>query len=332
MSKRIVAQVSAVLIACAAILAFLVLVPARPLVRVAFAAQQAAILQNPDGGGLAPVIAYQARVTDPTTGQPKPNGSYQMVFSLYVNAESGGSPGWTETKTILINGGMLNTLLGDTTSLPVNLFNGSDILYLGVTFAGNPETTPRQRLAYASHAIFSYEAAHATNADNASNAGNASKLNGQDASFYAKAAHQHAGEDITSGKVGEAFIDDTITRDNEVLGIVQAEGGSGSGINADYLDSYDSASFYRGATGVLQSNFLAAGQAVTWTSWGWNSSDLVVWWTVPTTEGGKFSTTVETELEPCCGQGQGYIRYWITVRNTSSVGSNYNLVYYRFNQ
>ncbi|MFN8446677.1 MAG: hypothetical protein U0175_38145 [Caldilineaceae bacterium] len=329
MSRRIVAQVGAVLLACTAILAFLVLVPARPLVKAAFAAQQAAILQNSDAADFAPVIAYQARVTDPTTGQPKPNGSYQMVFSLYVNAENGGSPGWTETKTILINGGMLNTLLGDTAPLPTNLFNSTDTLYLGVTFAGNPETTPRQRLAYASHAIFSYEAAHAKNADNAGNAGNASKLNGQDASFYAKAAHQHSGNDITSGTVSQEFIDGNITRDDEVMSIVQANGGNGSGINADYLDGYDSTSLVKtyNSTQVNQTTALAAGGQEYWFTFGYDANQLVVWRVIPAVVGAKMRVDVETEMS-----NNNTVTYWLRVYNTGSVASGYQLVRYHLYQ
>lgn len=329
MSKRMVAQVGAVLFFCTTILAFLILTPAQPLVHAALAAQQAAVLQDPDSGAFPPVISYQARVTDPTTGQSKANGSYQMVFSLYVGAETGGSPAWTETKTLLINGGMLNTLLGDVTALPTNLFNSSDLLYLGITFAGNPELTPRQRLAYASHAIFSNEAAHAVSADQSTNAGNASKLNGQDAAFYAKASHQHSGEDITSGVVAETFVDDALARDSEVIGLVTANDGSGSGVDADYFDGVDSTSFaktYNG-TQVNQTTALAAGGQEYWFSFGYSADQLVLWRVIPSVVGAKMKLEIETEMS-----NNNTVTYWLRVYNTGTVASGYQLVRYHFYQ
>jgi len=106
-------------------------------------------------------------------------------------------------------------------------------------------------------------------------------LDGRDSTFFAVASHnhdadyapilhQHAATDITSGQfsdaqvadnltlsssasinglaiksglVGEAHIDPTMARDNEVVPIVVANGGAGSNINADYLDGQSSADF-----------------------------------------------------------------------------------------
>ena len=75
-------------------------------------------------------------------------------------------PLWTETKSVAVSRGNFNTLLGDTTALTLGIFSGQD-LYLGVTIGGDPEATPRQRLAHVAYAI------HAENAATAATAGNA---------------------------------------------------------------------------------------------------------------------------------------------------------------
>lgn len=73
-------------------------------------------------------------------------------------------------------------------------------------------------------------------------AGNASKalvVNGAGNGFQyvavALASHAHDAADITSGTIADARIASTITRDNEVMTIVLAADGSGSGLDADLL-------------------------------------------------------------------------------------------------
>jgi hypothetical protein len=80
-------------------------------------------------------------------------------------------------------------------------------------------------------------------------ASNAALLDGLDSTDYAGAVHAHAGADITSGTVDAARIDALIARDAEVLGIVTAADGIGSGLDADLLDGQSSAAF-AGATHV----------------------------------------------------------------------------------
>ncbi len=96
-------------------------------------------------------------------------------------------------------------------------------------------------------------------------------------------------------------------------------------MNADKVDGYDANAFFRGSLGVQIADTLAPNAQVTYTSWGWDRQSFVEWWAMPSTEGGKLSTSVEREIEPCCGQGQGKVRYWITVKNTSSVTTNFEL-------
>lgn len=67
--------------------------------------------------------------------------------------------------------------------------------------------------------------------------------------IYALFSHTHAGEAITSGTVADARIASSLTRDTEVMGIVLAGDGSGSGLDADLLDGQQS-SFYQNASNL----------------------------------------------------------------------------------
>ena len=82
----------------------------------------------------------------------------------------------------------------------------------------------------------------------------------------------------------------------------------------------------------LANQSIAPGATVTWSSWGYSTDNMVMWWAVPRTQGGQLSTSVETLLEGCCGAGQGLITYLITVRNTSAINTNYDLIRYGFSQ
>lgn len=63
------------------------------------------------------------------------------------------------------------------------------------------------------------------------------------ASAFAGAAHTHDGADIATGTVVDARIDALIARDAEVFGIVLANDGVGSGLNADLLDGLEPTAF-----------------------------------------------------------------------------------------
>jgi hypothetical protein len=292
---------------------------------VALAAPSTVLIQAATAG--PPVIQYQGRLLDSTTGQPKPDGAYAMAFNLYP-VNTGGAPLWTETKSVNVSKGLFSTLLGDTTALSLGNFNGQE-LYLGVTVGADPEATPRQRLAHVAYALYAETARAATNATAAANA---DALDGLDSTAFAPTSHTHDGAAITGGVVGESFIDPAIARDSEVMAIVQGNGGSGSGINADSVDGYDASVLYKGSTGVQISGTLAPTAVANWSSWGYSRDQLVIWWARPTTEGGQVTLAVETLLEGCCGAGQGLITYLLRVTNTGSVTTDYDLVRYTIYQ
>jgi hypothetical protein len=124
---------------------------------------------------ITPKLHYQGRLLDPTTGVPKIDGNYTMIFNIY-NVASGGAPLWTETKDVAVSKGIFSTLLGDTTPLNTSIFNGQD-LWLGISVGADPQMTPRQPLAYVPYAIY---------------ANNAGTLDGHQASYFALANHTHS--------------------------------------------------------------------------------------------------------------------------------------------
>lgn len=137
-------------------------------------------------------ISYQGRLLDALSGQPKADGAYTIAFRLYA-VESAGAALWTESKSVTVNKGLFSTLLGDTTALDLAIFNGQD-LFLGITVGTDAEATPRQRVAHVAYAIHAQSAATAATAGTATtatSAGNADLLDGQDATAFALAAHQH---------------------------------------------------------------------------------------------------------------------------------------------
>jgi hypothetical protein len=89
-------------------------------------------------------VSYQARLADPTTGNPKPNGNYNVVFSLY-DVDSGGIALWTESKSVEVVDGVFSTNLGDTSPLLPSLFNGQ-ALWLGIKVESDAEASPRQQI------------------------------------------------------------------------------------------------------------------------------------------------------------------------------------------
>jgi hypothetical protein len=89
---------------------------------------------------------------------------------------------------------------------------------------------------------------------------NVDLLDGLDSTDFAATSHGHSGGDIKSGTVADAYVASTLTRDSEVFGIVLANDGPGSGLNADLLDNYstgNASGTIPVSNGVLSSNLNA---------------------------------------------------------------------------
>jgi len=112
--------------------------------RRALLAVAACALLGTAGAQTAPnLLHFQARLNT-NTGTPL-TGAHALRVAIYATP-TGGSALWQETQTVTALNGVVNTLLGGTTILPTNLFDGSN-LYMGLKVDTDPEMTPRNLIA-----------------------------------------------------------------------------------------------------------------------------------------------------------------------------------------
>jgi len=179
------------------------------------------------------LINYEGELRSPTTGDPVPDGTYDMRFRIY-DVQTGGTHLWEENHSttygnaVEVAGGIFSVLLGSGTGDVLNpsIFSGSD-RWLEITV--ETETmSPRQRITSSAYSIICEDSR---------------LLDGNAASAFAEAGHAHSGTDITSGAVAEGRIDATMARDAEIMPTVLAADGTGSTLDADRLDGKDSIEF-----------------------------------------------------------------------------------------
>lgn len=90
-----------------------------------------------------------------------------MTFSIYTDS-TGGTQVWTETQAaVVVSNGLFNVLLGSVNAISDTVFS-DPVRWLGVQVGGDPELTPRQRIAVVGYA---FQAAEADTADYARNGG-----------------------------------------------------------------------------------------------------------------------------------------------------------------
>ena len=91
------------------------------------------------------IISYQGKVAD-TGGNPVPDGTYDMQFSIYTHHSAAIDPIWASgTHNVEVTGGIFNVLLGTVGVAPLDLDFSLD-LWLEVTFEGVVQS-PRQQFA-----------------------------------------------------------------------------------------------------------------------------------------------------------------------------------------
>jgi autotransporter-associated beta strand protein len=182
-----------------------------------------ALAQGPTGTGpaLAPLkpsetaFTYQGQLK---SGGTVVNGPCDMTFGLYDRASDGGSIGSPIATTVPVTNGLFTVDLDFGSAA----FDGTGRwLEIQVNCTGAIVTLPRQWVTPAPMALF---------------ASNANQLDGLDATAFAAAFHPHAGADITSGTVADAYIATSIARDSEITPTILANDGPGSGLDADLLD------------------------------------------------------------------------------------------------
>jgi hypothetical protein len=92
-------------------------------------------------------VHYQGFLTA-SSGAPV-SASLSMMFRLYASAV-GGSPIWSETRTVAVSNGVYDVDLGTESPLPGTF---DQPYHLGVSVGADPEMTPRQPLASVPYAI-----------------------------------------------------------------------------------------------------------------------------------------------------------------------------------
>jgi hypothetical protein len=90
------------------------------------------------------MINYQGRLLA-KSGDPVPDGSYSIVFTIYDSGIAGNSK-WTETQSVNTSGGLFSVLLGSTNPILDTVFS-EGTRYLGIRVGGDPELSPRITLA-----------------------------------------------------------------------------------------------------------------------------------------------------------------------------------------
>jgi len=89
------------------------------------------------------LMNYQGILTD-AGGAVVVDGDYSVTFAIYADS-SGGTPLWSETRTVPVADGLFNELLGSVNTLTPALFAATP-RWMGITVGGDPEMTPRMKI------------------------------------------------------------------------------------------------------------------------------------------------------------------------------------------
>ena len=188
-----------------------------------FAPAQRAMAQE----GVPLLINYQGELGSPSTGEPVPDGDYDMVFRIY-DVPGGGEMLWTGTHStangnrVRVVDGIFSVVLGSGTgnALDPSVFEGAD-RWLEIQ-VGSETLSPRHRIASGPYAFKSE---------------NSRLLDGKEKKDFAPSEHSHSGSDIKSGTVPEAQIDEAMTRDTEKDAAIAAHAAIADAHHARYTDA-----------------------------------------------------------------------------------------------
>ncbi|MBU0908006.1 MAG: hypothetical protein KKA54_01850 [Proteobacteria bacterium] len=221
---------------------------------------------------------YQGKLTD--SGGVPLDGSYIMRFNLF-DAESGGSQLWNAPdgeihKPVIVTGGIYNIELGSIEPLSSKIFSLDDV-WLEVSIYNEDTSSwetliPRQRV---TSTAYSFQSAQAADADT---------LEGMTSADFALVNHDHDADyvnegqsnSITSAMIVNGSILASDLADGTALAEILDDDGTGSTLDADFLDGYSAGSFtllsqdygrykiatdlYEGAT-TLSDKYVNEGQA-----------------------------------------------------------------------
>jgi hypothetical protein len=146
-----------------------------------------------------------------------------ITFAIYPDSQ-GITQLWSEIQpSVKVEDGIFNVLLGSISSVPDSVFTG-DVRYLGVKVGADPELSPRTPIVSMAYAYRSRSSDEATTAETANTA-------------------DHANDsDMLDGKLA-GNADGNIPVNNGLLN---------ANLNADYLDGFDSQSFFSPVKQVIR--------------------------------------------------------------------------------
>jgi len=100
-------------------------------------------------------LSYQGVLTD-NAGKPRPDGSYSFTFRFYTSP-TGGTPIWSESKSLAVKSGLFSTALGEQT--PFGAAVKFDQQYwLGIQVGNEPELSPHIALTSVGYSFSSLRA------------------------------------------------------------------------------------------------------------------------------------------------------------------------------
>ena len=119
------------------------------------------LITNAVVAAVPPMINYQGKLRQPD-GTAVVDSTYDVQFSIY-DVSTGGTPLWSETQSIQVNGGKFATLIGSAINLPANIFDSQNRYFsIGIKDGSNyVELSPRQQIA---SVAFAFKAAAADTA------------------------------------------------------------------------------------------------------------------------------------------------------------------------
>jgi hypothetical protein len=150
-------------------------------------------------GQVPSLMNYQGYLTDPATGLPVPDSTYQVQFSIY-NTATGGTAIWSETYVVETINGLYSVQLGSTTPLTPAVFSGTE-KYLGLKVGADPEMAPRKQITSVAYALKTEEA---------------NLLDGKDSGDFAASGHDHSGTYYTKTELNTSDGDPPNTGSNRV--------------------------------------------------------------------------------------------------------------------
>lgn len=194
-------------------------------------------------------INYQGYLTD-AEGNPL-NGDVAMTFRIY-SVEISGTELWSETHAaVTVMEGVFNVVLGSSAPISQGMLDGDR--YLGITVGADSEMVPRMKLTSSAYAIRAgYAESMADGSVTTSTLLDTAVTETKIASAAvssAKLASTSVTTDkiatgaVTGTKVATGSLTATHLQDGTALAEILDDDGPDSGLNADYLDNYDSTAF-----------------------------------------------------------------------------------------